>query len=56
MTIKNPVGRPTKPKSLQATTIIVSLSQELKLKVQAHKLGTSRLVQDLLEAYFKAQL
>ena len=54
--IKNPVGRPKKDKTLHSSTIIVSLPQELKLKVQAHKLGTSRLVQDLLKAYFKAQL
>ena len=54
--IKNPVGRPKKDKSNHASTIIVSLPQDLKLKVQAHNLGTSRLVQDLLKAYFKAQL
>ncbi len=53
---KNPVGRPKKDKNNHASTIIVSLPQDLKLKVQAHKLGTSRLVQDLLNAYFKAQL
>ena len=49
---KNSVGRPKKDQKDHAATIIVSLPQDLKIKVQAHKLGTSRLIQDLLKSYF----